>query len=212
MGVKMNKYDDRISDIHSYGLDVKNREIFLHNKESDENPGVDYRMSINFLKNMRLLELQSNEPILIHMHSIGGEWYSGMAIYDIIKACKCPTTIISYAQAESMSSIILQASDKRVLMPNCLFMCHYGSTDLSGDYLSSHNFAAIDKVNMQVMVNIYADRCVKSGTYFKDRRDSLSKVKSYIKRKMKDGDWYLNAEDAVYYGLADSVFSRSTKI
>lgn len=208
MGVNMNKNEDRLGDVHSYGLDLRNREVFLHNKEAEENPGVDYRMAISFLKNIRILETQNSQPITIHMQSIGGEWYSGMGIYDTIKSCKSPTKIIAYNQAESMSSIILQAADKRVLMPNCLFMCHYGSTDLSGDYLSSHNFAAIDKINMQNMVDIYAERCHKKGKYFKEREDSLSKVKSYIKRKMKDGDWYLNPEDAVRYGFADAIFSK----
>ena len=111
-----------------------------------------------------------------------------------------------------MSSIIFQAADRRVLMPNCSFMCHFGSSELSGDFLSAQNFAMVDKLNMQNMVNIYADRCVKTGEYFKDRQDSLSKVKTYIKRKMKDGDWYLTAEQAVFYGFADAVFSKSLKI
>ena len=64
---------------------------------------------------------------------------------------------------------------------------------------------------MQKMVDIYAERCQK-GQIFKERGDSLSKVKSYIKRKMKDGDWYMTAEQAVEHGFADHVFSNSLKI
>ncbi len=208
----MTKETDRIGDIHSYGLDEKNREIFLQNKEETENPGVDYRMSQTFLKNIRILEQNSNEPITIYMQSEGGCWYAGMGIYDAIKQCRCKITIVAYNQVESMSSIIIQAADKRILMPNCIFMCHFGSSELSGDFLSAQNFAMVDKTNMQNMVNIYAERCHKSGEFFKQRKDSLSKVKTYIKRKMKDGDWYLTAEQAVHYGFVDAVFSRSLKI
>ena len=208
----MTKETDRLGDIHSYGLDVKNREIFLQNKEEAENPGVDYRMSQTFLKNITVLERNGDEPITIYMQSEGGCWYSGMGIYDAIKQSRSKITIVAYNQVESMSSIIFQAADRRVLMPNCNFMCHFGSSELSGDFLSAQNFAMVDKLNMQNMVNIYADRCVKTGEYFKDRQDSLSKVKTYIKRKMKDGDWYLTAEQAVFYGFADTVFSKSLKI
>ena len=208
----MTKETDRLGDIHSYGLDVKNREIFLQNKEEAENPGVDYRMSQMFLKNITVLERNGDEPIIIYMQSEGGCWYSGMGIYDAIKQSRSKISIVAYNQVESMSSIIFQAADRRVLMPNCNFMCHFGSSELSGDFLSAQNFAMVDKLNMQNMVNIYADRCVKTGKYFKDRQDSLSKVKTYIKRKMKDGDWYLTAEQAVFYGFADAVFSKSLKI
>ena len=208
----MTKEIDRIGDIHSFGLDEKNREIFLQNKEEIENPGVDYRMSNVFLKNMRILETQNNDPITIYMQSEGGCWYAGMGIYDAIKQSGCKTTIVAYNQVESMSSIIIQAADKRILMPNCIFMCHFGSTDLSGDFLSSQNFAKVDKRNMHEMEDIYAERCYKTGRHFKDGGYSLSKVKALIKRKMKDGDWYLSAAEAVEYGFVDHVYSRSLKI
>ena len=29
----------------------------------------------------------------------------------------------------------------------------------------------------------------------------------YLKRKLKDGDWYLDANEAVYYGFADAVLA-----
>ena len=200
-----------MSDIHDYGIDVERREIFLQNKEEVDNSGVDHRMSQQFLRNIRILESHSDEPIKIYMQSIGGCWYSGMGIYDAIAYSPCKTILIAYNQVESMSSVILQAADKRVLMPNCWFMCHYGSTDISGDYLSSQNWAKIDKQNCDKMVDIYATKCIK-GQYFKERDYSLAQVKSYIRRKMKDGDWYLTAEEAVSLGFADNVYSKLLKI
>jgi len=208
----MTKETDRAGDIHSYGLDIKNREIFLQNKEEVENPGVDYRMSQNFLKNVRILERENDHPITIYMQSEGGCWYAGMGIYDTIKQSKCKTTIVAYNQVESMSSIIIQAAHKRILMPSCIFMCHFGSSEMEGDFLSAQNFATVDKGNMQTMVDIYAERCHKTGQYFKDKGYSLSKVKTLIKRKMKDGDWYLTALEAVEYGFADHVYSRALKV
>ena len=128
---------DTISDINAYGLDANNREIYLHSYVTnvEEDPGVDYRMTANFYKNLRMLDTISHDPILIHMHSIGGNWNDGMAIYDAMMVCQSYITLVAYGQAESMSSIILQAADKRVMMPNAYFMCHFGSTDVSGNFL-----------------------------------------------------------------------------
>ena len=33
------------------------------------------------------------------------------------------------------------------------------------------------------------------------------KVKNYLKRKLKDGDWYLDPHEAVFYGFADCVLT-----
>ena len=199
---------DTISDIHSYGLDVKNRELYLHGYvgNTDEDPGVEYRMAAQFYKNIRLLDSINKDPIIIHMLSVGGEWDSGMAIYDAMSLCESYITTVAYGQASSMSSIILQAADKRVMTPNAHFMAHYGSVDCGGDHLSAHNYAKVDKKNTETMIDIYADGCVK-GKYFKEHYTDITeeKVRNYLKRKLKDGDWYLDANEAVYYGFADCV-------
>ena len=203
----MSNVRDAIGEIHNYGIDVKDREIYLHSAKDggDDDPGVDYRMAINFVKNVRYLDNLNNNEIRINMQSIGGSWQSGMTIYDAISACKSYITIVAYGQAESMSGVILQAADKRLMSPSTHFMAHFGSTDCNGEYLSSQNWAALDKANLEHMLNTFAAKCCKTGKFFKERKYNLSKTKSYIKRKMKDGDWYLSSGEAVYYGFADGI-------
>lgn len=206
---------DTISDIHAYGVDVERREIYLHGyiTNTDEDPGVEYRMATNFYKNVRMLDAISNDPILIHMHSVGGNWHDGMVIYDAIRLCRSHTTIVTYGQAESMSSIILQAADNRVMTPNSYFMCHFGSSGYSGNYLDVQKGAAFEKKMTETMLDIYADVCM-AGKYFKEHYTDpdFEKVKNYLKRKFKDGDWYLDANEAIYYGFADCVLnSRKCK-
>ena len=201
--------NDILQDIHSYGAALNSRDIFLHNFFSgteDDNPGVDYRMANMFLKNLRTLEKKSSDPITIHMNSIGGSWSDGMVIYDAIIISKCYITIVAYGQAESMSSIILQAGDERLITPNTYFMAHYGSSDASGDYLSSQNWMQYEKHICDTMLNIYAGRCVKSK-FFKEKyvKPDVKKVKNFLSKKLQDGDWYVTAEEAVYYGFADKV-------
>lgn len=202
---------DLISDINSYGLDVKNRELYLHSyigSHESEHPSVDYRMTASFYKNIRILDTINHNPIIIHMHSYGGNWYDGMAIYDAIMLCQSYVTIIAYGQAESMSSIILQAADNRIMMPNAYFMCHFGSTGYTGNYLDVQKAARFEQKEMDVMMNIYAEVAL-NGRYFKEQYTDPTheKVKNYLKRKFKDGDWYLDAEEAVYYGFADDILA-----
>ena len=139
------------------------------------------------------------------MQSIGGSWSAGTSIYDAITSCKSYVTIFAYGQAESMSGIILQAADNRLMSANSHFMAHFGSTDCSGDYQSSQNWAELDKYNLELMLNTFATKCQKTGKYFKERKYNVSKTKAYIKRKMKDGDWYLTASEAVQFGFADGI-------
>jgi ATP-dependent protease ClpP protease subunit len=197
-----------LQDFHSYGASLQSREIFLHNYFSgseDENPGVDYRMSTMFIKNIRALERKSKDAIIIHMNSIGGEWADGMAIYDAICMSKCHVTIIVYGQAESMSSIIFQAADERMITENSYFMIHYGSTDATGDYLNVQNFAKYEQAICDKMIDIYANVCV-NGKFFKEKyNNNTSSVKKYLQRKLKHGDWYMTAAETVSYGLADKV-------
>ena len=201
---------DIVDSIHGQSVDLKQREIYLHGHHGpfDDDPGVEYRMATTFIKNIRYLDSLKNEPILIHMHSLGGNWGDGMAIYDAIKISRSHTTIITYGQAESMSSIILQAADVRIMMPNSYFMCHYGSSSNAGNFLDTQNWAQFELKMLDTMLDIYVEKCMK-GKFFKEKFEDLSesKVRSYIKRKLKDGDWYIDSNEAVYYGFADGVLS-----
>lgn len=201
---------DILNDIHNYSINIRSREIFLHNYftsgDNEENPGVEYKMSNIFIKNLRILELKSHDPIIVHMHSIGGEWADGMAIYDAIQMCNCYVTMVCYGQVESMSSIILQSADSRFITPNSYFMCHYGSSIVAGDFLNAQNWANYEKYICDVMLDIYAKRCMQSK-FFKEKysKPDELKIKNFLAKKLKDGDWYMNAHDAVYYGFADKV-------
>ncbi len=201
---------DPIGEIHTYNVDLKNREVFLHGHHGqfEEDPGVEYRMASTFIKNIRTLDALNNQPIVIHMHSVGGNWSDGMAIYDSISLCRSHVAILVYGQAESMSSVVMQAADLRVMMPNAYFMSHYGSTGWSQDYLSAQNAAKFEQSIANAMFDIYAEKCVH-GKFFKEhyKLPTAEKVKAFLKRKLKSGDWYLNANEAVYYGFADGVVS-----
>lgn len=198
---------DIVSEIHNYGIDVKNREIYIHEfDDSGESAGVDHRMLQNFIRNINILKNLSKEPITIHMQTVGGCWYSGMGIYDAIKNCKCKTTFIAYGQLCSMGTVIIQAATRRLMTPSSAFMVHWGSSEISGYYLSSQNLAQFEKEAGKKMLEIYSEKCMKTGKFFKEREYNLSKTKQYLKRKLNNGDWYMTAEDAIEYGFIDGLY------
>jgi len=202
--------NDNIDSIHAQGLDFEQREIYLHGHHGpfEDDPGVDYRMASTLIKNIRYLDSAKNSPILIHMHSIGGNWGDGMAMYDSIKSARSHITILVYGQAESMSSIILQAANTRIMCPHAYFMCHFGSTATCGNYLDVQSAMKFEKTQGKAMLDIYEERC-EEGKFFKEHFKDLTrdKVSRYIKTKLKNGDWYLSANEAVYYGFADAVLN-----
>ena len=208
---------DILFDYHNYGCNITSREIFLHNhygSNDEENPGVEYKMSNTFIKNLRALDAKSSDQVTIHMHSVGGEWSDGMAIFDAISMCRCYVTMVAYGQVESMSSIIFQSADTRYITPNTYFMSHFGSTSANGEYLNVQNWVKYEKHICDIMLDVYARRCI-NGPYFQEKysgNPTIGKVKNFLNTKLKSGDWYINSEEAVYYGFADEVIDSWQKL
>jgi ATP-dependent protease ClpP protease subunit len=209
MKIMSNKeHDNDIANIHQHNLDIKNREIYLHSylSDLDEEPGVDYRSAIIFEKNMRYLNTISIEPILIHMHLPGGMWSDCLGIYDAIKFSKSKTILLAYGSVESASSVILQASDLRVLMPNTNVLIHYGSFSINEE----HSKAAASSVQWNEkecdkMVDIFTEKCALSEIAKTKNWKKMMAKKHIISQLANKCDWILTAHEAVEYNFADGV-------
>ncbi len=198
-------------DIHTHGVNVQTRDIYLHSYFTEEGdgaePGVEYRQATTFIKNIQFLDKAPFKSILVHMQSPGGCWDNGMAMFNAVQFCKSYVTMLAYAQASSMSGILLQSAPLRIMMPDCHFMMHHG---WSGGGIV-HPFSLKNEADMQIkacqrMIQIFADRALV-GPFFKKKK-SATVTTAYnffdttIKKKV---DWYLDAEEAVFYGLADCI-------
>jgi len=222
-----------------HSVDEASRTIYLGSIGStdDEESGVDHLMAERLIKGMSFLENRSNKPIRILMNNPGGNWYHGMAIYDAIRLSSCHCTIVVYGYAMSMGSVILQAADVRVMMPNSRVMIHYGS---DGAYGHSKIFEKLAqetrRINLE-MENIYLDSIMKKdeemgqghiegvfSSIFEGQGEMLSPKFKKIKlsvdpdkrregvrillRELLNFDTYLTPEETVDLGLADSVHGR----
>ena len=196
-----------IANIHSYNIDIENRELYIHAPlDNIEESNLDYRSAVIFEKNLRHLNLISLEPILVHMHLPGGDWQDCLGMYDAIKASKARVIILAYARAESSSSVLLQAADLRILMPNTNVLIHYGSFTLDGE----HSKAAASSIQWNEkecdkMVDIFTDRCMNSSIFREKNWKRMMAKKHIVSQLANKCDWILTAEEAVNYGFADGI-------
>jgi ATP-dependent Clp protease protease subunit len=197
-----------ISEAHDNDIIISSREIFLHgHMEDGEDSGIDSRMSNKFLKNLQILDSINNNPIIIHQQSIGGEWESGMMIYDAIQQSSSSFIFICHGVAASMGSIIPQAVYKkglRITMPNCYWLIHEGEQAMSGTTKQVQSYYELTRLSKSQMYNIYAEVCSTTGEYFKDM--TQAKTKTFIRRKLESKeDWWLSSKDAITYGFVDGL-------
>lgn len=200
--------------------------------------GVDHFMAEFFIKGMHALESKNKKPITIIMNNPGGDWYHGMAIYDAIKYSECHCTIRVYGHAMSMGSIILQAADERVLMPNSRFMIHYGYDGKSGHAKIVYKWADEGKRVNWEMENLYLDKMLeyeaasgkkmevalekivnKSNELEFPKRQAISykfstkpeERREQLREVLKhllDYDTILTPNETISLGLADSVYGN----
>jgi ATP-dependent protease ClpP protease subunit len=206
---------DVVGDVHQHNLDLEANQIYLVgteeyiSHEKDGEPGVEFSMANRFIKNLNLIANRSVAPILIHMKTCGGYWEEGMAIYDAIMACPNKVTILNYTHARSMSSIIFQAADKRVMMPHSTFMFHEGTMEYSG---TAKNFRTAHEQELkflEAMLDIYVDSMKAKG---KMRKQPRPAIRAWLIEQMdKKEDVFLSAQEAVEYGFADEVFGKDGK-
>ena len=128
-------------------------------------------------------------------------------MYDAIEASKAKVIILSYARAESCSSVLLQAGDLRILMPNTNMLIHYGSFSLDGE----HSKAAASSIQWNErecdkMIEIFTDRCINSSIYKEKNWKRMMAKKHIMSQLASKCDWILTADQAVNYGFADELY------
>lgn len=211
------KVDDLAFQLHNYDLDLKSNHIYLFGIDrgydvngSDQELGIEHIIASRFIRNFNMcMRVNPNKPILIHMKSNGGYWEEGMAIFDTIRSSPWPVTILNYTHARSMTSIIFQAANKRVMMPHSHFMFHEGDYSLQGTVKQVRSAILFDNRIDDEMLDIYVKSMKLQGEF---SNKSAIYIKDWLKEQMKNKeDVYLTAQDTIKYGLADEIFDYNWK-
>lgn len=148
----------------------------------------------------KLLYLEAVDPgkdITFYMNTPGGSITAGMAVYDTIKLIKSPVTIVVTGMAASMGSILLSAARKgqRYIYPHARVLIHQPLiTGRMVGPATDINIQAKEMEKLRDELNrILAD--ASGQPIEKIARDS-------------DRDFYLNAPEAIAYGLADKIVEK----
>ena len=148
----------------------------------------------------QMLFLESENPdkdILFYINSPGGVVTAGMSIYDTMQYIKPDVSTIVMGQACSMGSLLAQAgaAGKRMILPNARHMIHQPSGGARGQ-----------ATDMQIQVNeILEMKKNLTGIYVK--HNSQGKTFEELSRDM-ERDFFMSAEQAVAYGLADTIVNK----
>ena len=202
----------RIHDMHEYGVDTRHFVIYLQGIEENpyedcEEPGVEYRMANRFIKNLDILTgIDADKPITVSMKTNGGDWCEGMAMHDAMLQVSNPITIINYTHARSMSSLMFQAANKRIMMPHSTYMMHEGTFGVDGTWKQVKTEVRFAVETDHQMMDVYID-AIQRTPHSSMHTWSRKKILGWLKKSMdKSEEVYMLPEDAIKAGFADQLW------
>ncbi len=185
--IEQNSRGERSYDIYSRLL--KDRIIFLGEEVTD--------VSANLIV-AQMLFLEAEDPgkdIHFYINSPGGSVSAGFAIYDTMQYIKCDVSTICIGMAASMGAFLLSggAKGKRLALPNAEIMIHQPSGGARGQ---------------ETEIRIVAENILKTRNKLNEiLAANTGKSVEEISRDT-ERDNYMTAQEAVAYGLIDSVVEK----
>ena len=179
---------ERSYDIYSRLL--KDRIVFLGTE-------IDDQVANAIVAQLLFLDCEDSEkPVSLYINSPGGSVTAGLAIVDTMGLIKSPVKTICLGQAASMGAVILSCGDKgsRSALPNARIMIHQpwgGFKGQASDFRIQAN--EMDRIKLRLNT-ILAENCGKT----------LKAIE-----KDTDRDFFMEADEAVKYGIVDQVYQKS---
>ncbi|MCP4454903.1 MAG: ATP-dependent Clp protease proteolytic subunit [Planctomycetes bacterium] len=184
---------ERAYDIYSRLL--KDRIIFLGGAVDDTAANLIVAQML-FLSNE-----DSKSDIHFYINSPGGSVTAGLAIYDTMQFVRCEVATYCVGQAASMGSVLLAggASGKRFLLQNNRVLLHQPL--LSGVLQGPASDLQIEAEEIiRLRTRLYEIFNVHTG-------QDLDKIEKDCDRNL-----WLNAQEAIDYGLADKILQQAPEI
>lgn len=172
---------------------MKDRIIFIGSP-------IDDYVANSVIAQLLFLQMEdSKKDVHIYINSPGGSVTDGMAIYDTINFLRCDVVTYCIGMAASIGTLLLAAGSpgKRYALPNSRVLIHQPSGGASGQ-TSDISIAAREilrwKKNINEALSMHTGKPV----------DQIEKD--------SDRDYYMTAEEALAYGIVDSVIKNKKEI
>jgi ATP-dependent Clp protease protease subunit len=146
----------------------------------------------------QLIFLESEDDskdIRLYINSPGGSVTAGFAIYDTMQYIKCDVSTICIGSAASMGAFLLAAGTKgkRIALPNSEIMIHQ---PLGGAQGKSTD------------VEIYAKRLLRTREKLNQILSDVTGQPIVVIQQDRDKDYFMEAQEALEYGLIDKVLDK----
>ena len=162
-------------------------------------PVDDASASVIVAQMLHLESTDSDKDIHFYINSPGGVVTAGLSIYDVMQFIKCDVATYVMGQACSMGSLLAQSgtAGKRFLLPNARHMIHQVSSGARGTAIDMQiQVEEVLKLN-KLLTEIYVQHNSK-GKNFDQLKQDMSR------------DYFMSAQEAVEYGLADEIVIKCT--
>ena len=171
--------------------ELKNRSILIQDIERGN--GMDANAMIRFWNaydSELNIPIKERQPIKIYIDSFGGILQDSLTITDTIRLSKTPIWTINIGCAYSGGFLIFLSGHKKIAYPQSTFLFHEGSITTGGDAHKFQNQADFYKLQRKRM---------------KDLILSYTKITEEVYIEHEKDDWWLFAEEALKYGIADEI-------
>ena len=188
---KTNDQKEHVSDVLQAKF-LKTRQILLTGE-------VNKNLSEKIVRQLLVLEADSNEPIYVYIDSPGGDVDAGYAIFDMIRFINAPVYMVGMGLVASAGALILLASPKerRIALPNSHYLIHQPLSGIKGVATDIEIHAQeIEKIRAKINAHIAEETGVP-----------LSQVE-----KDTDRDFWMSAEEALKYGLVGKIASKRDEL
>ena len=189
MVVEQTPRGERAYDIYSRLL--KERVIFLTGPVEDIGANL-------VVAQMLFLEAENpDKDISLYINSPGGSVTSGLSIYDTMQFIKPDVSTLCIGQAASMGAVLLAGGSKgkRHALPNSRVLIHQVMGGFQGQ-------ASDVEIHAQEILSIKEKLNTILSTHSGQKMDKIAKD--------SDRDNFMSPEEAVEYGLIDSVMTTRT--
>ena len=189
MGVEQTPRGERAYDIYSRLL--KERVIFLTGPIEDVGANL-------VVAQMLFLEAENpDKDISLYINSPGGSVTAGLSIYDTMQFIKPDVSTLCVGQAASMGAVLLTggAKGKRHALPNSRVLIHQVMGGFQGQ-------ASDVEIHAQEILSIKEKLNTILSTHSGQNIDKIAED--------SDRDNFMSPEEAVEYGLIDSVMKTRT--
>lgn len=137
------------------------------------------------------VDLEGYTPnITVHIHSDGGDFYSGMNAMDTLRRTKVHVTTIAEGTCCSAATFILLGGDRRLMGRHSQILIHQMSTGFEGKFEELR-----DEMNT----------CNKIMKMMKKMYKKETKIPKEVLKQILKSDIYLDSEECIRYGIVDGI-------